>query len=84
MNKNVALLALAVFFLAFAGAWLALLIRHGVPHSTADDIVIGGCLLMGAMLAAPTDMKDAINTMRPVLPWNRKSDSGPSIGGDSH
>ena len=70
--RNAALFVLGVFFLAFAVGFVALLVRANTPHTNVDDTIIGGCLLLGAILLAPADMKGALDTLRSVLPWTRK------------
>ena len=77
MNKNVALIVLAAFFFAFGVGWLLMLVHNTVKPSTADDVVIGGCLAVAAIFAAPADLKDAVNWLAPALPWGRRSTDKP-------
>lgn len=70
---SVLAIGFAILLLLFAGTWGYLAFRKG-EHSNFDDGLIGGCLLGAIALALPADLQQAVNVIKPALPWGRRRD----------
>ena len=69
--KSLVLYGLVVVLVTFA-----LLTRfYGSVHDRVDDYVAIGALVLAVALAAPAQMKQAVQTLRGVLPWKGARDS---------
>ena len=63
-----------VLLLVFGMAWGLIAVLVTKAHSTADDIVVGSCLLVAFFCVLPADFQAAISAIKPVIPWGRRAD----------
>ena len=60
--------------MVFGMAWGLIAVLITKAHSTADDIVVGSCLVAAFALVLPADFTAAITAIKPVIPWGRRAD----------
>lgn len=67
-------IAFGLLLIVFAMAWALIGAFITKAHSTADDMLIGGCLLVAFMLVLPANFEKAVSVLKPVLPWSGRKD----------
>ena len=67
-------------FLAYAFGFALFLFAIGYavltkaqPHTTSTDVIVGGALLGAFVCIAPASAKDAVGTLKQLLPWTQKN-----------
>lgn len=70
-GADLAAYVIAAVCVAFASVWAYIAFTHNT-HSNFDDGLIGGCLLVAVILAAPANAQKAVAIVKPILPWGKR------------
>ncbi len=69
---SLAAIAFGFLLIVFAIAWALIGAFITKAHSTADDILIGSCLLVAFICVLPANFQKAVSVLAPLAPWGRR------------
>ena len=63
-----------ILLTVFAMSWAMIALLITKAHSTADDIVVGSCLLVAFICVLPANFQKAVSVLGQFVPFRRKDD----------
>ena len=67
-------IAFGTLLLVFGMGWGVYAVVVTKAHTNFDIYLIGGCLFVAFICVLPANFAAAIEAIRPVVPWGRRSD----------